>query len=131
MDSPGHQECWNFTSPTVDLSFNRDYSGEYHDVLKWHLVGDCNAYAAAQFAGQLQTQATILHGDKLTRFRPDGHVMGDGRDCLQYVLPGVPDWWTRVLYNIMEAKFPAQEELEAAPPEAPVEGQVADKDPRR
>lgn len=107
--SPGHQDCWNFSSPTVDLAFNREFSGEYRDTLKWHVVADNNAYAAAQFVGQLK--AMILHGDKLSRFRPDAHVGREAQDgCLQWLLPGVPDWWTKVMLNMFEATWGQDEE---------------------
>jgi hypothetical protein len=30
---------------------------------------------------------------------------GMKQDCYHYALPGVPDWWTKVLYNVWRAKF--------------------------
>jgi hypothetical protein len=56
--------------PFVTRLFN--YGNSYRDRFHWHLFEAYNAMAASRFADELG--ALILHADKLTYHRPDGHV---------------------------------------------------------
>jgi hypothetical protein len=75
----------------------------YRDVYGWDLFDKYNAIAAPRFEKELG--ALILRADKITYRRPDGHYLGDKEDCYHYHLPGVPDWWTKVLFNVWGARF--------------------------
>ncbi|CAI7813101.1 unnamed protein product [Closterium sp. NIES-53] len=37
----------------------------------------------------------------MSAMRPDAHLYLNGRDCSHWCLPGVPDAWSDVLYNIL------------------------------
>ncbi|GJP58183.1 hypothetical protein CLOP_g22656 [Closterium sp. NIES-67] len=37
----------------------------------------------------------------MSAMRPDAHLGLNGRDCSHWCLPGVPDAWSDVLYNIL------------------------------
>lgn len=56
----------------------------YRDPFCWHLFEAYNAMAAARFADELG--ALILHADKLTYHRPDGHIqVGTGNTYVRKI----------------------------------------------
>ena len=127
----GHPECTKYTHP-IFLEEGREaetyaynFEGKYSDKFTWHLIDSYNHYMEKRvkevFAADAEEEkqgrhmhthtdarphsppVTVMKLHQVSHLRPDGHVGGETDDCLHYLLPGVPDSWTRIFIDILEA----------------------------
>jgi hypothetical protein len=49
------------------------FTARYRDAYTWHFTQEYNEHAEEAFGKQLG--ATMLRGDRITRQRPDGHLV--------------------------------------------------------
>ena len=86
---PGHEHCDHEKEP-----FKRPSDFKLAHLYNWDLVPANNQYMRKVLA-TADPSAVVLNVTYMTELRPDGHR--GSKDCLHYILPGAPDWWSHLL----------------------------------
>ena len=89
---PGHENCDHEKGP-----FKRPSDFKLAHLYNWDLVPANNQYMRKVLA-TADPSAVVLNVTSMTELRPDGHK--SAKDCLHYILPGAPDWWSHSILSL-------------------------------
>ena len=102
----GHPRCSDGTKPFVgDAAAGQAFVAQTRAAMDegayrrfgWTAFRGFNDYAAELFMAR--GARGVLDVVPMTALRPDGHRARKS-DCLHYYLPGVPDWWNFLFFNL-------------------------------
>jgi hypothetical protein len=123
----GHPHCWEYEGPREEEDEGgREggvrYEGVYKEKFTWHLIEGMNermerrvreVLGEDEDEGGREGGVMVLKAHEVVKERRDGHLEGEGKDCLHYHLPGPADWWTRVFLEVLD------EVVSSLPPSLP------------
>ena len=111
--APGHEHCENYSEP-----FTSQEEFKEPTMYNWNMMTKYNDYVKSKLSSlslmqneNEENRVKLMYLDiyNMTILRPDGHS-SHGRDCLHYVIPGVPDYWNHLLYSNLLDYFGVREE---------------------
>lgn len=88
------------------------YEGVYKERFTWHLIEEMNQRMERRVMeafgkGVREGEVMVLKVHKVTEKRWDGHLVGEGKDCLHYHVSGPADWWTRIFVEMLDEVLPS------------------------
>jgi len=113
----GHPECWK-EGGEGGREEGVVYEGVYKERYTWHLIDGMNrrmegrvrevlGEGGVEDEGGREGGVMVMKLHEVSKERRDGHLAGEGKDCLHYHLPGPPDWWTRVFMEVLDEVVPS------------------------
>ena len=105
----GHHRCSTIRQPLKDAQEAQDFGSLNNDPYHWmsaiwrdHIWGDvATELGLAHRFRFVNTSMTMLRGDAHLDRQQDANSDNIFDDCLHYCMPGVPDYWNWVLYNVL------------------------------
>ena len=112
----GHPECWKYERPMEEGEEGKEggvrYEGVYKERYTWHLTAGMNQRMERRVMDALgeggrEGEVMVLKVHEVSEKRWDGHLAGEGKDCLHYHVPGPADWWSRVFVEVLDEVVPS------------------------